>query len=265
MAARDGISRGKRGKAVVRKKAAATPASQAAALESKTLLESLQLLDDLLSRPAAARGDVALLTFKRSVLARLADLHGHDLATLLAKSLSGVAWVAKFPDSKLTSDLDSTFSGGVDSFISSMTAAGASVSIGTTLRPKERAYLMHYAYRIANDSILPSAVPPMVGVDIEWDHGDLAASKAAAEAMVTGYSIVAQPALNSRHTEGKAIDMTISWRGTLTLKNKSGNDVVVSTTPRTGENTELVGVGKSFGVVKATFTGDPPHWSSDGR
>lgn len=97
-----------------------------------------------------------------------------------------------------------------------------------------------------------------------WGH-DLAASKAAGEAMVTGYSIVAQPALNSRHTEGMAIDMTISWRETLTLKNKSGNDVVVSTTPRTGENTELVGVGKSFGVVKATFTGDPPHWSSDGR
>lgn len=237
---------------------------QDAASEAKTLLENLQLLDDLLSRKTLSGNRVALLNFQRSILNRLSLLHGYD-AELLAKTLSGASWVSKFPDSKSTASLDGSFASGVDKFIDSMTAGGANVVIGTTLRPKERAYLMHYAYLIANDQIQPTAVPSMSGVEIEWEHGDAAASKQAAEDMVAGYGIVAKPALNSRHTEGKAIDMTISWSGTLSLKDKSGSIVKITTSPRSGENTDLAKVGMSFGVIKASFPGDPPHWSNDGH
>src|SRR6185369_14284011 len=111
-----------------------------------------------------------------------------------------------------------------------MTTGGANVVIRTTFRPKERAYWMHYAYLIA-DQVQPAAVPAMTGVDIEWDHGDASASKQAAKDMVTGYAIVAAPALNSQHTEGKAIDMTISWSGTLSIKDKTGRTVKITTTP----------------------------------
>ena len=93
----------------------------------------------------------------------------------------------------------------------------ASVAIGTTKRPVARAYLKHYAYKIANNAIDPANVPAVVGVDIELDHGSLEASQRAAPDMIDSYAIVAQPALNSRHTVGKTIDMTIAWSGTLIL------------------------------------------------
>ncbi len=246
----------------------ATPQSSylhAVALEVQTLLESLRLLDELLSRTTLSDSQGTLLKVKRSILRRLDELHSAVAPTLATRSLSGGAWVAKFPDSKSTSDLDGAFATGVNDFIASMKAGGASVSIGTTKRPIERAYLMHYAYKIANNSIKPEDVPAMTGVDIEWVHDSLAASQRAAKDMVDGYGIVAQPALNSRHTEGKAIDMTILWNGTLKLKNKAGSEVSITTTPRNGENADLVKVGKTFDVIKATFSGDPPHWSSDGH
>ncbi|MCY1555605.1 hypothetical protein D9M68_922820 [compost metagenome] len=104
----------------------------------------------------------------------------------------------------------------------------------------------------------------MAGVDIEWDHGDEATSQKAAKAMVAGYNIVKEPSLTSRHSQKKAIDMTISWTGDLTIKNKDGTEVAISTEPLNGENDDLIAVGKTYSVIKATFSGDPPHWSTDG-
>jgi hypothetical protein len=112
-------------------------------------------------------------------------------------------------------------------------------------------------------------VPPRPGVDIVWLHTtapgqpDLARSKAAAEAMVNGYGIVFKPALTSRHTEGRAIDMTISWSGSLTIAGADGSSSTIVSTPRNGSNPELQAVGRSYGVIKLRT--DPPHWSSDGR
>ena len=59
---------------------------------------------------------------------------------------------------------------------------------------------MHYSYRIARENMDPATVPAMAGVDINWVHRDargavnLAASRAAASAMVGGYQIVFSPA-----------------------------------------------------------------------
>ena len=56
----------------------------------------------------------------------------------------------------------------------------------------------------------------MGGVDIEWDHGDLAQSQAGAQEMVDGFGLAVPPdstvapALMSHHIAGKAIDMKLS-------------------------------------------------------
>ena len=57
--------------------------------------------------------------------------------------------------------------------------------------------------------------------------------------------------------------MTITWEGTLKIKNKSATIVEIGT-PRNGaENTTLHTVGNSYGVKK--LLNDAPHWSADGH
>lgn len=184
-------------------------------------------------------------------------------------ALSGISWVSKFPTSRDVEDLISPFRENVKRFLQALTDAGCSITISATYRPKERAYLMHYAYRIAREGLSPLSVPALSGVDIQWDHRksngqlDQTASRNAAEDMVLGYGIAFRPALNSNHTRKLAIDMTLSWSGTLKVKNAGGKIVSISSTPRTGQNSDLVKVGASYQVIK--LQSDPPHWSSDGH
>src|SRR5690349_4172342 len=188
---------------------------------------------------------------------------------MAVKRLSGAAWVAKFPTSTSTLDLVDPFKTKATDFIAALRAAGATVTISATLRPPQRAYLMHWSFRIAKQGYDPTKVPAMTGVDIDWVHRDAkkqvdrAASKSAALDMVKGYGIVYRPALRSRHTEGNAIDMNVAWTSTLTLTPPKGSAVTIKSKPRDGGNTELHAVGRSFGVVK--LVSDPPHWSSDGH
>ena len=183
--------------------------------------------------------------------------------------LSGSDWASKFPTSKDVADLVSPFREDVEQFLDALKTAGADVSISATYRPKERAYLMYYAFSIARDGFNPANVPPMAGVDIDWVHRnangrvDLVASRNAAESMVEAYGIVYRPALASKHSERLAIDMTISWSGTLNIKNARGKTVAISSTPRSGQNGQLHAVGQSYGVIK--LVSDPPHWSDDGH
>ena len=116
---------------------------------------------------------------------------------------------------------------------------------------------MHYAWKIANGTIQPSEVPAREGVNINWDHGDAAKSKRAAQAMVNAYGIVHQPSLTSNHIDGIAIDMTISNMKGKTMKNGGGKSIKINS------NRGLHKVGASFGVHK--LVSDPPHWSANGR
>lgn len=186
------------------------------------------------------------------------------------REASGAAWVARFPTSTSTSDLEGDFRGNTERFIAALRSAGAAVRISATRRPAERAYLMHYAFKIAKEGMDPANVPPMEGVAIDWVHHDaqgapdLAASRHAAERMVAAYAIVYAPALKSQHTRGLAIDMTITWSGTLSIVDGSGQTIQIATGPRDGAgNTELHRVGLSYGVHK--LVRDKPHWSSDGH
>ena len=182
-------------------------------------------------------------------------------------NLSGKAWYsanqAKYPNSEKVGDLDGGFQGKVKEFIEALKDAGAKVKVSSTLRDASRAYVMHYSWKLAKGSVKPKDVPKRTGVDIEWDHGDDEKSKAAAQEMVSAFGIVYEPSLTSRHIEGKAIDMDITWGNVLKIKNKKGEDCEIKSTPKSGQNKELWAVGKTYGVIKKAD--DPPHWSTDGK
>lgn len=177
--------------------------------------------------------------------------------------LSGSAWVARFPTSTNTTDLTRDFRTKVDAFIASLQAGGASVSISATLRPPERAYLMHYSWKIARENFDVLNVPSMSGVNIDWVHRTVTntvnagASRVAASQMVAGYGIVFAPALTSRHSEGRAIDMTITQYSGKAFQDFSGKST------RINNSSELHVLGATFGVHK--LASDPPHWSDDGH
>jgi hypothetical protein len=184
------------------------------------------------------------------------------------KELSGDQWVSRFTGSARLDDLIEPFQTNVRSFKSAIEAAGASVRISATYRPVERAYMMHWSYLIAKGAKKAKDIPALSGVNIEWDHGDEKKSIAAAKEMTSGFEIdnlKTTPALASNHTKKLAIDMTISWKGTLTIQNADDEAVVIESSPRDGMNPDLIKVGASYNVIKYNRTGtDKPHWSVDG-
>jgi hypothetical protein len=189
--------------------------------------------------------------------------------------LSGPQWVARFPGSNQVSDCAAPFSTNLQSFISAMEAAGATVTVSATYRPPERAYLMHWAYVIANQGQDPRTVPAMAGVNIKWDHAaadgsfSSEASVSAAQAMVLSYgmqSLNTPPALSSRHTMRLAVDMSIAWTGDLTINKADGTSTTITSTPKTGMNTDLKAVGATYSVIKYVGgNADKPHWSDTGH
>jgi hypothetical protein len=183
--------------------------------------------------------------------------------------LSGKDWVSQFPGSRDVEDLEPGFGERVKCFIAALRTAGATVTPASTHRPAERAYLMHWSWRIVKQSYDPRQVPPKAGVDIKWWHGDMDASVRAAQEMVEGYSIGhlgVPPALSSRHIERKAIDMRIEWTGVLRIEQGDGSTRVITSTPRDGTNAELIEVGKTYEVIHfRNVMKDKPHWSTDGR
>lgn len=187
----------------------------------------------------------------------------------MAKELSGVVWVSRFPDTHSTGDLAGAFRSGCEAFIAAARAGGATVEVSSTRRPKQRAQLMHFSWRVHKQTLNPQNVPSLPGIDIEWVHRradgsvNLAASRAAATAMVNAYDIAFQPSLTSLHVVGKAIDMTISWTGSLSIAEKSGTVRKVASTPRGGMNLGLRRVGRTYGVLKHPT--DRPHWSTTGH
>jgi hypothetical protein len=196
------------------------------------------------------------------------------------QQLSGAHWVNQFPTSTSISDLKSPFKENVQEFVSALIEAGADVLINATYRPQNRADLMHYSWRIANGQLDPRNVPIIQGVNIIWVHTDnngnysVEASIQAANNMVQSYGISTRltdaPSRSSRHIDGLAIDMNISWSGNASIfvKDKSGQsiEVVKTLTDNVDLNPTLINIGRSYGVIKYhSPDNDPSHWSSDGR
>lgn len=189
--------------------------------------------------------------------------------------LSGPEWTALYPGSSSPADLRFPFRGYVEAFIAALRTAGARVTVAATLRPPQRAYLMHWSWLIAHIKADPQRIPQMHGVDIRWDHTDAndryssLASIVAAKAMVACFQMQrlgVAPSLTSRHTLGLGIDMAVCWNGTLKIDDATGHTVEIATLPRSGLNLALQRVAATYGVIKYNRTGvDQPHWSDNGR
>ena len=174
-----------------------------------------------------------------------------------SRQLSGAQWVSQFPTSRSLAALTPEFRASVQGFTQAIRDAGGSVSIAATHRPAERAYLMHYAWKVANGSIKASAVPAHPNVNIEWDHGSAKQSVAAAREMVSAYGMRHGAALHSNHTNRTAIDMNVSGVIGKTMTDANGDAV------RIRNQADLHAVGASYGVHK--LVSDPPHWSANGH
>lgn len=179
--------------------------------------------------------------------------------------LSSASWVNKYPTSRSLDDLVAPFKGNVRAFIGMLNANKARVNISATYRPPERAWLMHWAWVIAHDQIKYSRIgrikdPHKVG--IVWDHGDKASTKAAAQAMVDAYAMAHIAALSSRHTEGRAVDMTITGLPRV-LTIADGETVEIGRQKATANEALHRLAEDNYSVVKLKT--DPPHWSADGH
>ena len=186
---------------------------------------------------------------------------------------SGLSWVtwadAHARNSSSIEDLVEPFRSNATKFVAALMRAGATVSVTTTKRSARRAYLFHWSWKIALGKCQPSEAIVAADVDIQWDHGDAAASRRGAQEMVTGFGLavpprsVNAPALTSNHIAGAAIDMDIFWTGTIKLKDERGVEVSIPFISDVNANTALHAVGASYGVRKLVT--DAPHWSFDGR
>ena len=186
----------------------------------------------------------------------------------MGSNLSGAAWwrknQARYPNSNEIDDLEPGFRSRVEDFVGSLRQAGASVVVKSTRRDPIRAFLMHYSWQVAYGKITSADVPGRSGVEIDWDHGNIEDSKNGAMEMVRLFGMAHIAALTSNHIRGKAIDMTIAWRGMLELTRPAPLLARIESRPSTGQNRELHEIGwEVFGVRK--LVSDPPHWSHDGR
>ncbi len=194
-------------------------------------------------------------------------------------NLSGKTWwnanqgKTLYSNSTSIDKLEATFKLKVKAFKKAISDSNAKIVISTTKRSENRAYILHWSWKIAKGLVAADKVPAKSGVDITWDHGDAIKSKKAAKEIVTAANIAYQPSLTSNHIKGKAIDWTITWTGDLKIKNKKGDEITITSTPKHGGsgtthngNTDFHAVGKTYGVVKAKFTKiDGPHWSLNGK
>ena len=184
-------------------------------------------------------------------------------------SLTGPEWAEQHPSSKELSDLDASFALRVRKYLDALRRAGATVEILATKRPRERTYMMYWAWRIAKQAFDPRRVPVMPRLDINWWHGEASRSVTAAQEMVEAFGINGlrePPALTSHHNEGKAIDLRISWAGDLKIRDGRGLERIITSVPRDETNMELKAVGSSYGIFHAIDVDkEKVHWSVDGR
>lgn len=185
-------------------------------------------------------------------------------------TLSGSEWCAQYPTGTTIAELSNeTFRTAVQAFHDAMVAAATpannlNISIEATQRPAERAHLMHYCLKVAQGTISPASAntkSAAAGIPINWDHGNLATSKAKAREMANTYDIVYPASLTSLHITGQAIDWYITWSGSLNIA-KQGETQTLNCTGDGVSSGFLHTVGRSYGVRK--LAGDAPHWSATG-
>jgi hypothetical protein len=190
------------------------------------------------------------------------------------KQLSGKAWVKLFQGGTKLTDLDGQFQKSVNAFLGALKSAtpkltdetGGKIKNGATnyyqiiatIRPWQRAYLMHWCWRITRPKSNtyyadPKSIAPKPGVSIEWWHGTTEKSVKAAQEMFAAYGLnphnTVPPSLTSNHIEGKAIDLNVAWNGALTIARGDGKPAVkIDSDPKSEMNIELMAVAATYGV-----------------
>ncbi len=182
---------------------------------------------------------------------------------------SGASWVDRFPVSEDVNDLDSGFMNDLRAFRSVLEKGGAEVEILATKVPPERAYLMHWAWRIAKEGFNPRQVPYLDGVDVRWWHGDMKSSQDAAWSMVLGYEIDdldTPPPQVSPYTEGQVIAMRIRWTGALTLYRDEPEEQVIDKGPNDATNPVILALAELHGLehLLTVPDSDEVHWAMAG-
>jgi hypothetical protein len=164
------------------------------------------------------------------------------------------------------SALDPSWGPRAQAFVEGLRAAGAQVHVTAGLRHPNRAFLMHYAWGVAQGQYTPSQANEACrgcGINIEWDHGATEATRAAAQALVDAFGLVHQASIKSNHISGLAIDMEISdLPASITMNGQtyatqcgaSGEAAARSVAP----------IGRTMGVIWFG-PGDVVHWSHDGH
>ena len=178
---------------------------------------------------------------------------------------SGVQWVSRYMGSTSLDSCASGFKEDAKAFVGALRAAGINVSIEATYRPANRAYLMHYAAAICRGEANSNNIPKKEGVLIDWAHLDKngkpnpTAAKNAANAMRNAYGIGDNPvALNSNHTNGTAMDISISNYSGKSMAHADG------TIHKISSFNDIVRAGASWGI-RWFGSGDKVHWSRTGR
>jgi hypothetical protein len=211
-----------------------------------------------------------------------------DANTLTAaQRLSGAHW-KKIADDNWggatpnIAELESSFGSDLTKFLDMLAANNITYSLASGYRPPERSYLFHYCVKVAKGKIAPKDVPAMAGVDIVWDHGNAAASKAGAQALADAFGLVGVAAHPSNHNAGTAVDMKLDFSGnksnkltyniggktiTRTIKTSDEARVGVSAKGKSISgigSRELSKAGADFGVKRAVDS-DIVHWSRTGN
>ena len=195
------------------------------------------------------------------------------------KAIADARWGGAVPN---ISELQASFGSDLQRFIDMLAANSIIVKPQSGVRPPERAYLFHYCVKVWKGKIKPKDVPAMAGVDIIWDHGDDAVSRAAAEQLADVFELVGVAALKSNHSAGTAMDMVMNFTGNTTntieyehngrtvrrrIKvddearhdRKNRGKVISNIAGR-----ELTKAGNDFGIKRA-IDNDIVHWSRTGR
>jgi uncharacterized protein YraI len=184
---------------------------------------------------------------------------------------SGAEWLeiantCGWTNSTEFSALDPSWGPHAQAFVECLRAAGAQVHVAAGLRHPNRAFLMHYAWGVAQGQYTPAQANEACrgcGINIEWDHGTTAATRTAAQALVDAFGLVHQASLKSNHIRGLAIDVeisdlpasiTVNGQTYTTERGASGEAAARSVAP----------IGRAMGVIWFG-PGDVVHWSHDGH
>lgn len=186
------------------------------------------------------------------------------LLTCSKTELSGPSWAGRFRDSSSVGALSGTFRNHVSAFIAAMRHAGIKVRPITTLRPAERAFLMHYSWLIAHRKLSPLRVPHFHAdrhhgpVAICWVHvgahgANIHASIVAARKLATALGVVSMhgaPLLTTLRTEGLSIVMSTTWTSRkITITDATRHRVTIRSAPHNGLNKALIAVGATYLVI----------------